>query len=66
MVKWESLIDRDLTVVADFAEGFISGRDFYLSFKGRPNQARQLVRAKGVAESRNLARKALRRRGLLL
>ena len=64
MIKWSDLIDRNLDVVKDFAEGEISGRDFYLNFRGRPNNARQLVRSRGVSESRTLAKKALRRRGI--
>jgi hypothetical protein len=65
MIKWSKLIEREPNVVQDFALGQISGRDFSLSFPGRPNDARQVIRTRGVAESRILARKALNRRGLL-
>jgi hypothetical protein len=66
MIKWNELINENQQAVLGFAQGEISGRDFYNKwFNGKPNQARQLIRSRGVDESRVLARKALRRRSLI-
>jgi len=65
MVKWDRLISKSAATVQLFAVGNLSGDDFVSRFKGNPNEARRLVRANGTTYSRRLARKALRRRGLL-
>lgn len=63
-MNWTRLINKNKQAVVNFAKGEVSGRDFYNTyFRGTPNEARQLVRERGVDESRTLARKALRRRG---
>jgi len=63
-MNWSELIQKNKQAVVGFAKGEVSGRDFYNTyFRGTPNEARQLVRERGVNESRVLARKALRRRG---
>lgn len=65
MINWNSLIERNPTVVKLFATGATSSEDFVSFFRGNPNEARRLVRSNGTTYSRRLARKALRRRGLL-
>lgn len=65
MIKWDSLINRGENAVKAFAVGSISGDDFSRYFSGNPNPARQAVRTHGTTYSRRLARKALKRRGLL-
>ena len=67
-VNWDLLADNpymDVTTV-DFALGDISGREFYLSAQeaGCGGEARNLIRP-GVVRARQLARKALLRRGML-
>lgn len=65
MINWTKLIDKNEDAVRNFAFGGMSGRRFYnFYFSGRPNEARQLIRERGVKESRNLAKRALRRRYL--
>lgn len=65
MINWTNLISRDQDAVMQFARGNLSGADFQQAFSGQNNPARCLVRSRGVGESRVLARKALRRRGLI-
>lgn len=65
MIKWDNLIDKNPAIVQLFAVGVVSGDGFVNYFRGNPNEARRLVRANGVTYGRRLARKALRRRGLL-
>lgn len=65
-MNWDKLIKRNVKAVKGFATGQVSGRDFYNHyFRGKPNEARQLIRERRVDESRSLARKALKRRGLI-
>jgi hypothetical protein len=65
MVNWTSLINKNKNVVLNFAQGNVSSTDFQRSFSGNPNPARSVVRNHGTQYARRLARKALRRRGLL-
>ncbi len=65
MINWDSLISRNAKVVKEFAVGRASSEDFVTCFRGNPNEARRLVRTNGATYGRRLARKALRRRGLL-
>lgn len=65
MIKWSDLISRNENLVKDFALGNVSARNFAGGFRGRPNEARQVIRNYGSTEGRALARKALRRRGLI-
>jgi hypothetical protein len=65
MVNWSDLIDTNKKVVVKFATGCLSGEDFQREFSGNPNPARCAVRDHGVTYARRLARKALRRRGLI-
>ena len=68
MVNWTEVI-RDLPEVEDFARGELSGRELYSTAIDWANMetrsaVRNLLRNRGVEESRRLARKALRRRGV--
>lgn len=65
MVSWSDLIESNKKAVVKFATGCLSGDDFQREFSGNPNPARCAVRNNGVTYARRLARKALRRRGLL-
>ena len=65
-MNWDKLIKRNVKAVKGFATGQVSGRDFYNHyFRGNPNEARQLIRERRVHERRSLARKALKRRGII-
>ena len=65
---WSSLLNtkRNVSVVSNFAQGNISGRQFYSKFANTENSgtARTLLREHGVTQARSLARKALSRRSL--
>lgn len=66
MVNWDRLLSYGtLGLVQNFAEKKISGEDFYNQFKSTraAGDARSLIRS-GVTRSRQLARKALRYRGV--
>lgn len=58
--NWLSLNSMD---VFNFANGKISGRDFYALYKNTKNggAVRNLLRDRGVQKSRELARRAVRR-----
>lgn len=66
-VNWSLLItELGSSVLRDFADGNLSGRELYadavaFSRKASP-EVRNLLRSRGVAEARKLARKALARR----
>ncbi len=64
MVNWSSLISRNQDAVLNFAVGTASAKDFQNAFKGSKNPARCVLRDYGTTYGRNLARKALRRRGV--
>ena len=65
---WSTLLKtkRNVSVVSNFAEGNISGRQFYSKFANTTSggAARTLLREYGVTQARSLARKALTRRSL--
>ena len=65
---WSSLLNtkRNVSVVSNFAQGNISGRQVYSKFANTENggTARTLLREHGVTQARSLARKALSRRSL--
>lgn len=65
---WSTLLKtkRNVSVVSNFAEGNISGRQFYSKFANTDSggTARTLLREHGVTQARSLARKALSRRSL--
>lgn len=68
MVNWTNLISN-LPEVEDFARGEMSGRELYAAAQDycdleERGMIRSLLRNRGVDESRRLARKALRRRGI--
>lgn len=65
MTNWTRLINKDAVVVTNFAQGTVSAKDFESAFSGSSNPARSVVRKYGVSHARNLARKSLRRRGIL-
>lgn len=69
-VDWNELINFDYasqTDVVNFANGTISGREFYDRFKGTEvaGVVRSLIRDRKVNDARSIARKALKRRGLV-
>jgi len=63
---WTGLIDANLNSVARFANGKMSGREFYNVFRNTElgGEARSLLRNRGVTYARRLARKGLKRRGV--
>ena len=68
-INWNTIVSRmDANDVRDFAKGLLSGRQFYetalCQFNGVSAEVRNLLRNRGVDEARQLARKALRRRGV--
>jgi hypothetical protein len=65
MINWNKLIDKNANAVEDFALGFRSANQFQQDFSGNPNPARCVVRNYGATYGRRLARKALRRRGII-
>ena len=65
-IDWSSLIQNNSNAVVKFATGSLSGTDFQRTFAGNPNPARCVIRNHGVTYGRRLARKALKRRGLLV
>lgn len=66
MINWSDLISNNKKAVVSFAVGNMSASDFQQTFSGNPNPARCAVRNHGSTYARRLARKALRRRGLLV
>ena len=64
--NWTSLLNtkRNVSTVSNFAEGKMSGRDFYSNFSGTSSGGivRGLLRDQRVKQARVLARKALSRR----
>ena len=64
---WGALLSckKSLKTVTEFANGEMSGRDFYSRFANTENGGivRTLLRNHGVVYSKRLARKALSRRG---
>lgn len=70
-VNWNNILDgMDNKDVCKFATGSLSGRDFYetaiCKFNGVSADVRNLLRTRGVQEARVLAKKALKRRGILV
>jgi len=69
-VNWEKLTNTndksDLIVLFGFASKLFSGREFYEYHANTDTggEARNLLRTRGVTVARQLARKALRRRGV--
>lgn len=63
MVNWKNLIEYDRTLVKDFANGIVSGRQLRerLSFTSVAGEARKALLDNGVEKARKLARKALQR-----
>lgn len=68
MTNWNEMLNRNTNAVIDFANGNLSKDEFRQAFSNGTdfNPARRLVVSRGAKESRALARKALRRRGLLI
>ena len=66
--NWNDLLNskKNVSKVMVFAEGQMSGEEFYSHFSNTPNGGivRGLLRDHGVVNSRRLARKALSRRGI--
>tara|TARA_Y100000310_G_C20645170_1_gene796133 strand:- start:1043 stop:1258 length:216 start_codon:yes stop_codon:yes gene_type:complete len=64
--NWNSLLNtkRNINTVSNFANGQMSGRDFYAAFSGTPRGGivRGLLRYHGVKQARVLAGRALSRR----
>lgn len=69
MTKWTKILETnwDQQATRLFALGAITGKEFYNQFAGKTagGAVRNLLRKHGVQYSRRLARKSLRRRGLL-
>ncbi len=65
---WTVLLNskKNVNKVVGFAEGQMSGKDFYSHFSNTAGGGvvRGLLRDHGVVNSRRLARKALSRRGI--
>ena len=63
---WNSVLTNrtSVNVVSQFAQGSMSGRQFYSAFSNTPSGGvvRNLLRTHGVDRARVLARKALNRR----
>lgn len=68
MVNWSLITENsnDSKKLRNFAEGKISGTEFYDMYKNteKAGTVRNLLRDHGVTYARSLARKALRRRGV--
>jgi hypothetical protein len=66
---WNSILSNrgNVHTVNNFANGSISGEDFYARFCGTPlgGSIRNLLRTYGVERARILAKKALNRRELV-
>ena len=66
--NWNVLLTskKNVNKVVGFAQGQMSGRDFYSHFSNTEGGGvvRGLLRDHGVVNSRRLARKALSRRGI--
>lgn len=66
MVNWSSIAQSNGGVVSllQFASGQLSGRQFYELHKNTKTggEVRNLLRERGVAKARELARKAVKRR----
>tara|TARA_R110002020_G_scaffold318760_2_gene534430 strand:- start:291 stop:503 length:213 start_codon:yes stop_codon:yes gene_type:complete len=66
--NWTTLLSskKNVSKVVGFAEGHMSGKDFYSHFTNTTGGGivRDLLRDHGVINSRRLARKALSRRGI--
>jgi len=64
---WNAVLTNrtSVNVVSNFAQGNMSGRQFYSAFANTPSGGvvRNLLRTHGVDRARVLARKALSRRG---
>lgn len=65
MIKWDKLISKNADSVKEFALGNRSAKAFQDDFSGRQNPARCVIRNHGTTYGRRLARKALRRRGII-
>ena len=64
-IQWSEMIAQNPSAVRKFAEGSLSKDAFRSAFSGGgTNPARQAVITLGAATARQLARKALRRRGI--
>ena len=66
MINWSNLIAKNPSAVSNFATGYLSSNEFQREFSGNPNHARCAIRNHGTQYARRLARKALRRRGMLI
>lgn len=74
MVNWDSILVNSKTehIVAEFVRGRVSGRTASTSLRTassscpsyKPAEFSRVVKARGVASTRTLARKALRRRNV--
>ena len=65
-VNWTTIIDSDTRSVVDFVEGNLNLRNFKKNLKDdeAKKEARELERVYGTTKSRELARRALRRRAV--
>ena len=66
MINWTKMIDKNRLSVLNFAVGLKTSTDFQKDFSGIPHTASFAVKNNGAIYARRLARKALRRRGLLV
>lgn len=68
MINWNKLADDTMSklVLIGFASKALSGRQLYDWHRNTVSggEARQLLHSRGVTSARQLARKALRRRGV--
>jgi hypothetical protein len=70
MINWNQIFsEMGNDAIRDFAEGRLSGRalyeeGFWTASRETRGYLRSLLRSHGVTEARQLARKALRRRGV--
>ncbi len=68
MTKWNVILETawDKEAMKQFAQGNLSGRQLYNEFVYTPvgGEVRNLLRDNGVRRARQLAKKAVNRRGL--
>lgn len=64
---WNGILEFNEQATVDFAQGQVSGDEFYGHFTHTPvgGEVRSLLRNHGVAYARRLSRKALRRRNVI-
>ena len=65
-INWTKIIDINKKSVLSFATGKKTSTEFKKDFVGIPGTANAVVSQHGTQYGRRLARKALRRRGLLV